>query len=255
MTSQPIKSPPEKGAKSPEEENKCVCVSVCVSCVYQVSNCSVWMKADCEPVGPYLLDSLDHRLQPIGVDLAVAVQEGQDGGRGRVGSTHTWSDQTWREQDEEEKRHWSQSNRSSMSSIFQVDAASLHVGIFLILSVGKVTADTKLKHIVGSLLKHSTDLTRRSRCICHTRSSRPVNRSITSPALAKHPWTVDRSFQKVSCDTSSDFFTGSLCKNHNSFLKILLKLRDNVCYLFFLLWSTLRRGICSNNWLHFGSGF
>lgn len=235
MTSQPIKSPPEKGAKSPEEENKCVCASVCVSCVYQVSNCSVWMKADCEPVGLYLLDSLDHRLQPIGVDLAVAVQEGQDGGRGRVGSTHTWSDQTWREQDEEEKRHWSQSNRSSISSIFQVDAASLHVGIFLILSVGKVTADTKLKHIVGSLLKHSTDLTRRSRCICHTRSSRPVNRSITSPALAKHPWTVDRSFQKVSCDTSSDFFTGSLCKNHNSFLKILLKLRDNVCYLFFLI--------------------
>lgn len=212
MTSQPIKSPPEKGAKSPEEENKCVCASVCVSCVYQVSNCSVWMKADCEPVGPYLLDSLDHRLQPIGVDLAVAVQEGQDGGRGRVGSTHTWSDQTWREQDEEEKRHWSQSNRSSISSIFQVDAASLHVGIFLILSVGKVTADTKLQHIVGSLLKHSTDLTRRSRCICHTRSSRPVNRSITSPALAKHPWTVDRSFQKVSCDTSSDFFTGSLLK-------------------------------------------
>lgn len=235
MTSQPIKSPPEKGAKSPEEENKCVCASVCVSCVYQVSNCSVWMKADCEPVGPYLLDSLDHRLQPIGVDLAVAVQEGQDRGRGRVGSTHTWSDQTWREQDEEEKRHWSQSNRSSISSIFQVDAASLHVGIFLILSVGKVTADMKLKHIVGSLLKHSTDLTRRSRCICHTRSSRPVNRSITSPALAKHPWTVDRSFQKVSCDTSSDFFTGSLCKNHNSFLKILLKLRDNVCYLFFLI--------------------
>lgn len=235
MTSQPIKSPPEKGAKSPEEENKCVCASVCVSCVYQVSNCSVWMKADCEPVGPYLLDSLDHRLQPISVDLAVAVQEGQDGGRGRVGSTHTWSDQTWREQDEEEKRHWSQSNRSSVSSIFQVDAASLHVGIILILSVGKVTADTKLKHIVGSLLKHSTDLTRRSRCICHTRSSRPVNRSITSPALAKHPWTVDRSFQKVSCDTSSDFFTGSLCKNHNSFLKILLKLRDNVCYLFFLI--------------------
>lgn len=235
MTSQPIKSPPEKGAKSPEEENKCVCASVCVSCVYQVSNCSVWMKADCEPVGPYLLDSLDHRLQPIGVDLAVAVQEGQDGGRGRVGSTHTWSDQTWREQDEEEKRHWSQSNRSSISSIFQVDAASLHVGIFLILSVGKVTADMKLKHIVGSLLKHSTDLTRRSRCICHTRSSRPVNRSITSPALAKHPWTVDRSFQKVSCDTSSDFFTGSLCKNHNSFLKILLKLRDNVCYLFFFI--------------------
>lgn len=42
----------------------------------------------------YLLHSLDHRLQPVGVDLAVAVQEGEDGGRGRVGSTHTRSDQT-----------------------------------------------------------------------------------------------------------------------------------------------------------------
>lgn len=47
------------------------------------------MTADREPVGPYLLHSLDHRLQPINVDLAVAVQEGQDGGRGRVGSAHT----------------------------------------------------------------------------------------------------------------------------------------------------------------------
>lgn len=47
------------------------------------------MTADCEPVGLYLLDSLDHRLQPISVDLAVAVQEGQDGGGGRVGPSHT----------------------------------------------------------------------------------------------------------------------------------------------------------------------
>lgn len=49
------------------------------------------MAADCE----YLLDSLYHRLQPVDVDLAVAVQEGQDGGRGRVGAAHARSDQTW----------------------------------------------------------------------------------------------------------------------------------------------------------------
>lgn len=52
------------------------------------------MTADCEPAALYLLDSLDHRLQPVHVDFTVAVQEGQDGGRGRVGSTHTGSDQT-----------------------------------------------------------------------------------------------------------------------------------------------------------------
>lgn len=40
-------------------------------------------------VSLYLLHSLDHRLQPVGVDLTVAVQEGQDGGGGRVGSAHT----------------------------------------------------------------------------------------------------------------------------------------------------------------------
>lgn len=41
-----------------------------------------------QSVSTYLLDSLDHRLQPVRVDLAVAVQEGQDGGRGRVRSSH-----------------------------------------------------------------------------------------------------------------------------------------------------------------------
>lgn len=252
MTSQPIKSPPEKGAKSPEEENKCVCVwAVCIKCL--IAACE-WRQT----VSRWVRTSLT--LWIIGCSQSVLTSQWLS----KKVKTEAEAVLAPRTRDrirpegskmKKKKRHWSQSNRSSISSIFQVDAASLHVGIFLILSVGKVTADMKLKHIVGSLLKHSTDLTRRSRCICHTRSSRPVNRSITSPALAKHPWTVDRSFQKVSCDTSSDFFTGSLCKNHNSFLKILLKLRDNVCYLFFLLWSTLRRGICSNNWLHFGSGF
>lgn len=47
------------------------------------------MRADCESAGLYLLDSLDHGLQPVSVDLAVAVQEGQDGGRRCVGSSHT----------------------------------------------------------------------------------------------------------------------------------------------------------------------
>lgn len=46
-----------------------------------------------------------------------------------------------------------------------------------------------------------------------------------------------------------------LIKNHNSILKILLKLQDNVFCLVFLLWSTLQCGICSSNCLHFGSGF
>lgn len=53
-------------------------------------------KCVCEHVRLYLLDSLYHRLQPVSVDLTVAVQKGQDRSRGRVGSSHAWSDQTWR---------------------------------------------------------------------------------------------------------------------------------------------------------------
>lgn len=42
----------------------------------------------------HLFDPLDHRLQPVHVDLAVAVKEGEDGGRGRVGAADAGADQT-----------------------------------------------------------------------------------------------------------------------------------------------------------------
>lgn len=50
----------------------------------------------------HLFDPLDHRLQPVHVDLAVAVEEGEDGGRGRVGAADAGADQTWR---------WEEQNR------------------------------------------------------------------------------------------------------------------------------------------------
>ena len=168
---------PEKGAKSPEEENKCMCVWVCVSCVYQVSNCSVWMKADCEPVGPFT--SLT--LWIIGCSQSVLTSQWLSK-KVKMEAEAVLAPRT-RDRIRPEGEGEKTDTEVKPVEYFQYFPASLHVGIFLMLSVGKVTAGTKLKLIVG----HFTDLTRHSRCICYTPSSRPVNRSIISPALAKNP--------------------------------------------------------------------
>lgn len=99
ITSQPIKSTMRRSKKPPKSKKNSSRFDACAA---------VFMKR--QVVCSYLLHSLDHWLQPISVNLAVAVQEGQDGGRGRVGSSHTWPDQTW-------GRTWKEGTWRNLSNI------------------------------------------------------------------------------------------------------------------------------------------